>query len=360
MLKLPFSYKPIFMTKEKNQLPESQGAKELFHNVVILIEQSRKQVALTVNREITLLYWRVGKTINQGLLQEQRAEYGEQVISSLASQLTESFGKGWSKRHLWHCVRVADTFPEDQIVNALSTQLSWTHLRVLASLEDELKRSFYTELSRQERWSTRVLQERIDSMLFERSALSRKPEELLRQELSTLKSAGAITPDLVFRDPYVLDFLGLSDTYSERDLESAILTQLQQFIIEMGSDFAFMARQKRIQIDNEDFKIDLLFYHRGLKRLIAIDLKLGRFKAAYKGQMELYLKWLDKYERKEGEESPIGLILCAEKSQEQIELLELDKGHIRVSEYLTQLPPKEVFASRLKKAIELAQEKGKE
>jgi predicted nuclease of restriction endonuclease-like (RecB) superfamily len=192
-------------------------------------------------------------------------------------------------------------------------------------------------------------------MLFERSALSRKPEEVLKQELSTLRSAGAVTPDLVFRDPYVLDFLGLSDTYSERDLESAILTQLQQFIIELGSDFAFLARQKRILIDNEDFKIDLLFYHRGLKRLVAIDLKLGRFKAAYKGQMELYLKWLDKYERKEGEESPIGLILCAEKSEEQIELLELNKGHIRVSEYLTQLPPKEVFASKLHKAIQLAQ-----
>lgn len=197
-------------------------------------------------------------------------------------------------------------------------------------------------------------------MLFERSALSRKPEELLRQELSTLQSGGAVTPDLVFRDPYVLDFLGLSDTYSERDLESAILTQLQQFIIELGSDFAFLARQKRILIDNEDFKIDLLFYHRGLRRLVAIDLKLGRFKATYKGQMELYLKWLDKHERKEGEESPIGLILCAEKSQEQIELLELDKGHIRVSEYLTQLPPKEVFASRLHKAIELAQVKKRE
>ncbi|MFD3004062.1 PDDEXK nuclease domain-containing protein [Pontibacter toksunensis] len=158
----------------------------------------------------------------------------------------------------------------------------------------------------------------------------------------------------------MLDFLGLSNTYSERDLESAILAQLQQFIIELGSDFAFLARQKRIIIDNEDFKIDLLFYHRGLKRLVAIDLKLGKFRAAYKGQMELYLKWLDKHERKEGEESPIGLILCAEKSQEQIELLELDKGHIRVSEYLTQLPPKEVFASRLHKAIALAQVKKEE
>ncbi|MCC9138797.1 YhcG family protein [Pontibacter silvestris] len=348
------------MTQDRSNLPEGKEANDLFNNVAALIEQSKRQVALTVNREVTLLYWHVGKAINHKLLQEQRGEYGEQVVESLSSQLTKTYGKGWSKRHLWHCVRVADTFQEDQIVNALSTQLSWTHLRILAMFEDELKREFYTALCVQERWSTRVLQERIDSMLFERSALSKKPEDLLRRELSTLKSAGAVTPDLVFRDPYVLDFLGLSDTYSERDLESSILTQLQQFIIELGSDFAFLARQKRIIIDNEDFKIDLLFYHRGLKRLVAIDLKLGRFKAAYKGQMELYLKWLDKYERKEGEESPIGLILCAEKSQEQIELLELNKGHIRVSEYLTQLPPKEVFASRLHKAIELAKVKKEE
>lgn len=348
------------MIQKENHLPESPEGKILLNNIVTLIEQSRRRVALKVNSEITHLYWNVGKVINHELLREQRGEYGEQVISSLASELTKAYGSGWGKRHLWHCVRVADTFPEDQIMNALSTQLSWTHLRILAAIEDELKRVFYTELSMQEQWSTRVLQERMDSMLFERSALSRKPEELLRKELSTLQSAGAVTPDLVFKDPYVLDFLGLSDTYSERDLESAILAQLQQFIIELGSDFAFLARQKRIVIDNEDFRIDLLFYHRGLKRLVAIDLKLGKFKAAYKGQMELYLKWLNKYERKEGEESPIGLILCAEKSQEQIELLELDKGHIRVSEYLTQLPPKEVFASKLHKAIELAQLKKEE
>ncbi|ALJ01710.1 PDDEXK nuclease domain-containing protein [Rufibacter tibetensis] len=348
------------MTQTAHHLPENPEGRILLDSIVTLIEQSRSRVALQVNSEITRLYWHVGKAINQELLGKQRGEYGERIISSLASGLTRAYGRGWGKRHLWHCVRVADTFPEDQIVNALSTQLSWTHLRLLAGVEDGLKREFYTELSLQERWSTRVLQERMDSMLFERSALSRKPEQLLRQELGTLRSAGAVTPDLVFRDPYVLDFLGLSDTYSERDLESAILAQLQQFIIELGSDFAFLARQKRILIDNEDFKIDLLFYHRGLRRLVAIDLKLGRFKAAYKGQMELYLKWLDRNERKEGEESPIGLILCAEKSQEQIELLELDKGHIRVSEYLTQLPPKEVFASRLHKAIELAKVKKEE
>jgi len=194
-------------------------------------------------------------------------------------------------------------------------------------------------------------------MLFERTALSKKPEELIRQELALLQSEGSVTPDLVFRDPYILSFLGLKDTYSESDLESAILNQLQQFIIELGTDFAFIARQKRITIDKEDHsRIDLLFFHRGLRRLVAIDLKLDRFKAAYKGQMELYLKWLNKYERKTGEETPIGLILCSQKQQEQIELLELNKGQIRVSEYLTQLPPKEILAEKLHRAIEIARE----
>jgi predicted nuclease of restriction endonuclease-like (RecB) superfamily len=197
------------------------------------------------------------------------------------------------------------------------------------------------------------LEERIGSILFERTALSKRPSDLIKKELNVLKSEGTVTTDLVFRDPYVLDFLGLKDTYSENDLESAILKQLQQFIIELGTDFAFIARQKVITIDGEDFRIGLLFYHRGLRRLVAIDLKLDKFKAAYKGQMELYLKWLDKHERKNGEESPIGLI-CSEKQQEQIELLELNRGQIRVSEYLTQLPPKRLLAEKLHYAIEIA------
>ncbi|MEJ7737042.1 MAG: PDDEXK nuclease domain-containing protein [Chitinophagaceae bacterium] len=328
--------------------------RELFDNILGLIEKSRTKVALTVNREITLLYWQVGKEINSRLLKNDRAVYGETIITTLSDQLSALFGRGWGKRHLWHCVRVADIFHENEIVNALSTQLSWTHIRELGAIEDDLKRIFYTELSVKERWSTRILQGRIGSMLYERTALSKKPAALIKKELNVLKSEGSVTPDLVFRDPYVLDFLGLKDTYSENDLETAILNQLQFFIIELGSDFAFIARQKRIIIDKEDYKIDLLFYHRGLRRLVAIDLKLDRFKAAHKGQMELYLKWLDKYERKEGENSPLGLILCSEKQQEQIELLELDKGHIRVSEYLTQLPPKELLAQKLQRAIKIA------
>jgi predicted nuclease of restriction endonuclease-like (RecB) superfamily len=239
-------------------------------------------------------------------------------------------------------------------VHALRTQLSWTHIRLLISIEDELKRNFYIEMCKLENWSTRLLEERINSMLFERTAISRKPEETIKQDLKMLNENKHITPDLVFRDPYFLDFLGLKDTYSEKDLEAAIIYELQHFIVELGSDFAFLARQKRITIDSDDYFIDLLFYHRRLKCLVAIDLKLGKFEAAFKGQMELYLRWLEKYEMTQDENLPIGLILCASKNEEHIELLQLDKSNIKVAEYLTKLPDLKLLETKLHLAIENA------
>jgi len=220
--------------------------------------------------------------------------------------------------------------------------------------DDPLKRDFYIEISRIEKWSVRTLQERINSMLFERTAISRKPEDTIADDLKALREKGEFSSDLVFRDPYFLDFLGLSDSYSEKDLESAIIVELQRFIIELGQDFAFLARQKRITIDNRDYYIDLLFYHRRLKCLVAIDLKIGEFEAAFKGQMELYLRYLEKYEMVEGENTPVGLILCAGKNEEHIELLQLDKSNIRVADYLTQLPSKEILQTKLHRAIEIA------
>ncbi len=251
-------------------------------------------------------------------------------------------------------IQFAEAFPDEKIVASVRRQLSWTHFRVLIPIEDPLKREFYTEMCRIERWSTRILQERIDSMLYERTAISRKPEEVIQHELATLREQDRLSPELVFRDPYVLDFLGLKDRYLEKDLEDAILRELEAFLLELGAGFAFVARQRRIQIDDDDFYIDLLFDHRSLHRLIAIDLKLGNFKAEYKGQMELYLRWLDKYERQPGEESPLGIILCAGKKQEQIELLELNRSGIHVAEYLTELPPRELLAERLHRAIKTA------
>lgn len=326
----------------------------LFKSVIKLIEESRSRTALEINSEITLLYWNIGKYIREDILKNNRADYGQRIVESLSERLTNQYGRGWSKRHLHNCLRFTEAFPHEQIVHALRTQLSWTHIRSLIPIEDELKRNFYIELSKIEKWSTRQLDERIQSMLYERTAISKRSDKTIRQELQHLKEQQQITPDIIFRDPYILDFLGLSDTFSETDLETAIIVELQRFIIELGNDFAFLARQKRITIDNRNYKIDLLFYHRRLKCLIAIDLKIGEFEAGYKGQMELYLRYLEKNESLEGENSPIGLILCAGKNEEHVELLRLEKSNIKVAEYITILPDKKLLKQKLHKAIEIA------
>ena len=329
-------------------------AHSLFTEIKTLIDDGRRNVAVTVNAAMTMLYWQIGKRVNKEVLNDRRAEYGQQIVVSLARQLTVEYGKGWSARHLHHCLRFAEVFPDIQIVNALRTQLSWTHIRTLISIEDGLKRAFYIEMCKVEKWSTRTLGERIRSMLYERTAISKKPEETIQNELQRLGDDSSITPDLVFRDPYFLDFLDLKDSYSEKDLESAIVAELQRFLAELGADFAFLARQKRISIDNRDYYIDLLFYHRRLRSLVAIDLKIGEFDAAYKGEMELYLTWLEKYESVEDENPPIGLILCAGKNPEHVELLQLHRSNIKVADYFTILPPKEVLLDKLHKAIAIA------
>jgi len=326
-------------------------------DIKTLIEQSRQNVALAVNAEISLLYWKVGKRINDEILGNERAEYGKQIVATVSQQLETEYGKGWGEKQLRQCMQFATVFPDEQIIYALRIQLSWTHIRMLIYMDNPLKREFYIEMCKLEKWSSRRLQERIQSMLYERTAISRKPEQTIQNDLALLKNEQTLSPDLVFRDPYFLDFLGLSDTYSEKDLESAILAELQHFITEMGSDFAFLARQKRITIDNRDYYIDLLFYHRRLKCLIAIDLKIGEFEAANKGQMELYLRYLEKYEQLEDENSPIGLILCTGKNEEHVELMQLDKSNIRVADYLTALPPQKVLQEKLHRAVEIAQNK---
>jgi len=316
-----------------------------------LIQSAKQQAAVAVNAELTLLYWQVGKRIDDEVLKGERAEYGKQVIKELAKQLTQSVGKGWSTQQLRHCLRFAETFPDNQIVSTVWRQLSWSHLKQLVYLDDSLKREFYITMAMQERWSVRTLAERIDSQLFERTAISKKPDQTISQELQLLRDSGQVNQNLILKDPYVLDFLGLNDSYLEKDLEDAILRELEQFLLELGSGFTFIARQKRLQIDDDDFYIDLLFYNRKLKRLVAIDLKVGRFKAEYKGQMELYLRWLAKHEQEADENPPLGIILCAGKKQEQIELLELDQSGIHVAEYLTVLPPKGELEQKLQQAV---------
>jgi predicted nuclease of restriction endonuclease-like (RecB) superfamily len=324
-----------------------QHERQVFSDIRQLIEESRQQVALAVNASMSLLYWEIGRRVNELALNDQRAEYGSQVVRYLSARLVEEYGKSFSEKNLRRMIQFANVFPEKEIVVSLIRQLSWTHIIAVIPIEDPLKREFYIEMCKLEKWSVRVFRERINSMLYERTAISRKPEETISKELKKLREEEQLSPDLVFRDPYFLDFLGLKDTYSEKDLESAILSELQRFITELGTDFAFLSRQRRISIDNRDYYIDLLFYHRRLKRLVAIDLKLGEFEAAFKGQMELYLRYLAKHDMVEGENSPIGLILCTGKNSEHIELLELDRSDIRVSEYMTELPPKKLLEEKL-------------
>jgi len=334
---------------------QTSNDSELVTDIRRMIEETREAVATTVNAGLTILYWRVGKRIREEIFHCKRAEYGQQIVPSLSAKLTAEYGRGWSKRNMAYMIRFAEVFPNEQILQTLCAKLSWSHFRQVISLDDSLKRDFYVELCRIERWSVRTLRKKIDSMLYERTAISKKPEETAQHELESLRESDRMTPDLVFRDPYFLDFLGLQDRYLEKDLEDAILREMESFLLELGSGFAFLARQKRIQIDEDDFYIDLLFFHRPLKQLIAIELKLGDFKAEYKGQMELYLRWLDRHERQPGEGAPLGIILCAGKKQEQIELLELDKSGIHVAEYLTALPAKKVLQQKLHTAIELSQ-----
>ncbi len=330
---------------------------DLLGDVRTLIEQARDVTARAVNAALVLLYWNIGGRIRRDILKEKRADYGEQIVAALSRQLTADFGNGYSRAALWRMIQFAEIFPDQQIVAALSRQLGWSHFVEIIPIKDPLKREFYAEMCRVERWSVRTLRQKIGGMLFERTALSKKPEKLAAQELARLRTTDQLSPDLVFRDPYFLDFLGLKDTYSEKDLEAAILREMEAFLLELGTGFTFAGRQKRIVIDGEDFYLDLLFYHRKLRRLVAIDLKLGKLEAADKGQMELYLRWLDKHEREPGEESPLGLILCESAGEEQVELLQLAESGIRLATYLTELPPRSVLEKKLRAAAELARER---
>jgi predicted nuclease of restriction endonuclease-like (RecB) superfamily len=352
--KLPDKVKKVKLTATP---PAPHLEHPLLTEVRGLIISARQQVAHTVNAGLTMLYWQVGNRIRRETLKEKRAEYGAEIVQTLSAQLEVEFGRGFGRRNLFRMIRFAEVFPEPQIVSALLTQLGWTHLISIISIDEPLKRNFYAEMCRMERWSTRTLDKKIQSMLFERSALSRKPDKLIEVELRELRDEDKLTPDLVFRDPYFLDFLGLKDVYAEKDLEAAILREMESFILELGVGFAFMERQKRITVDGIDHYLDLLFYHRNLGRLVAIELKIGEFKPAHKGQMELYLAWLNRYERKEGEESPIGLILCAGKRHETVELLDLERSGIQVSSYWTEALPKAEMERKLHEAVILARER---
>lgn len=324
---------------------------ELFDEIKLLISEARNNADRIVNSVITILYWQIGDRINREILKSKRAEYGNEIVSTLSRQLVSEYGRGYSEKSLRHFIKFSQEFPDFEIVSTLSRQLSWSHFKEIIYLKDSLMQQFYIEMCLMDKWSVRTLRNRIDSMLYERTALSAKPEDLIEIEIRQIREKQKIEPEVVLKDPYLLDFLGLKDHYLEKDLEDSILREIELFLLELGAGFSFIERQKRIMIDNEDYYIDLLFFNRKLKRLVAIELKTTKFKAEYKGQMELYLRWLDKYEKQDGELPPLGIIMCTDKNIEQIKLLELDKSGIHVAEYLTELPSKELLQNKFESAI---------
>lgn len=337
------------------QLVLTASTQSLMQDLRQIIEQARYRVAYTANSELTMMYWHIGERINREVLGNQRAEYGKQIIAQIAQQLQEEYGKkGFEKSSITRMMKFARLFPDEQIVARLARQLYWSHFVEVIPLKNDLQREFYITMAASGRWGRDRLRKEIDGMLYERTAISGKTDEFIKKELSTLRDDNVMSPDLVFKSPYFLEFTGLKGMYSEKTLEDCLVAHLEHFIIELGNGFCFVARQKRMIIDGEDFKLDLLFYHRRLHRLIAIDLKLGRFKAEYKGQMELYLRWLEQNEVEPGEETPLGLLLCTEGSEEQIELLQLDKAGIRVAQYMTELPPREVLQRQIQKSLAAA------
>jgi predicted nuclease of restriction endonuclease-like (RecB) superfamily len=348
------------VSKEKNNLElmnhivVEETSNQLLLGIARLIEQKGKNVAVYLNWEISQLYWSIGNYIISEIQYEIYSQHGQQILATLSQRLTEKFGKGYSYSALTRMMKVADVYNEEMFAT-LSQTLSWSHFIELVSIEDSVKRMFYQQMCIIERWSIRTLRQKEDSMLFERTAIAAKPEEVILQTIQKADHIN-ISPDLVFKSSYILDFLGLSGIYSEKNLEDAILCQLEKFILELGQGFAFIERQKRIPIDSIDYNLDLLFYHRKLNCLVAIDLKLGKFKPKYKGQMELYLKYLQKYEMQPHENSPIGLLLCSEGNTEHIELLLLDNENIKVAQYLTAFPDKKWFIEKLNKSILIAQE----
>lgn len=335
------------------------GLENNYNETSILIKTAKNNVIKSINSELVVLYWKIGEYVNNRILINDNAPLDEMTVGKLSEKLTIQYGRGFSRSNLLRMAQFVKKFENYEFVVTLSRQLSWSHFIELIKICDETKRDFYVTMCINEKWSVRVFKERINSMLYERTAISKKPEETIKKELETLRNDKIMSDSLFIRDPYILDFLELEDTYSEKDLEGKILIELEKFLLEFGSDFAFMGRQKRIQIGNKDYYLDLLFYHRKMKRLVLIELKLGEFEPQYKGQVELYLKWLSKYEKHEDENEPIALILCASKDSEEIELLGLGDGNIRVSEYLATLPPKKLLEEKLHKAILLAKQNEK-
>ena len=330
---------------------------KLYNDVSHLIEITQRRTIREVSRTGVMLYWHIGHRINHDILNSARAEYGAQIVKNLSEKLQKKHGVGFGLRVIHRCSQFERFFPDEKIILSLNTHLKWTHFVALLNIDNKLKREFYAEMCRIERWSTRELAKKIEDMLFERTAIAKRPEEIIEKEIVKLRETSTLNPDLIIQDPYIFTYLGSHEIEDEKTLEDAILNDIEEFLLNLGNGFTFQERQKVIEIDGDFFKIDLLMFHRRLRCMVAIELKKGKFKPADKGQIELYLRWLEKHEMQPGENSPIGIVLCSEKSVERVELLQLEKSGIRVSQFITELPPKDVFEKRLHEAIERAREK---
>ena len=332
-----------------------QISDHLYDGVTEIIDNSKKQVAVYVNAHSSMTFWNVGKYIIEDLNYQTYSAYGQNILATLSQRLMARYGKGFTYSALTRMMKVARIYNDPEMFATLSQTLTWSHFLELITIEDDTKRLFYQQMGIAEHWSVKQLRNKQDEMAYERSLLAVKPDDMMVKTLENI-SPHHMEPDVVLKSSYILDFLGLSGYYSEEDLENAIAKQLESFILELGQGFAFLERQKRFTIDGTDYYLDLLFYHRRLKCLVAIDLKLGKFKPQYKGQMELYLKYLEKYEMQPDENKPVGLLLCSEGNTEHIELLMLDEDNIKVGQYLTCLPDKQWFIDKLNRSILIAKE----
>ncbi|MDF1542865.1 MAG: PDDEXK nuclease domain-containing protein [Anaerosomatales bacterium] len=307
----------------------------LFGEVSDLIDRARARAASAVNTELVMLYWSIGKRVREEVLGGERAEYGSQVVKRLAQRLTECYGRGWSRQNIERMMRFAEWIPEIEKCSPVAGKLTWTNIAELLTISEQPKRDFYLAMCAHEGWTKRTLRDRVSSKLYERTVAARGSAEGVEADIAALAVKGATEPAIIFRDPYVLDFLDLPPQHSESQLEQAILDEVERFMLELGTGFTFVARQKRVIVDSKDYHLDLLFYHRGMRCLVAIELKTRDLEPADFGQMTLYLRWLDRYERLPGEEPPVGIILCARKVAQQVELLGLDSGEVRAAQYLT-------------------------
>jgi len=320
--------------------------KNILNDIILIVEKTKTQVGVQANSSLTIMFWHIGKRIQTEILNNSRAEYGKQIVVTLSRELTNKFGRSFNEKNLRRMIQFVDKFTNFENVVTLSRHLSWSHFLILIPLKTENERLFYGKLISENHFGVRELRKQISKKVYERI----QNADIQLYESNTFEKG-------IFKDPYLLDFIELKDGYLENDLETAILKELELFLLELGNGFTFVERQKRMIIDGDDFYLDLLFYHRKIKRLVAIELKIDKFKAKYKGQMELYLKWLEKYEKQDGEQSPIGIILCTEASKEQIELLEMHKDGIMVAEYWTEILPKKVLEKKLNQALSEARER---